>query len=400
MNRAERARHVDAASTMVILATASANNSYGMGHLTGQGEAGTGAPRRERWAAASAAAARWPNRVTQEPEMAVMALPNKVDSAGRSSAPLDAGRRVLRIEAEALLALAEALDGSFERAVERLAKTRGRTVVTGMGKSGHIARKIASTLASTGTPALYVHPGEASHGDLGMITQDDAVLALSNSGETAELADIVAYTRRFSIPLLAVVGRAHSSLAEAADLALVLPARPEACPMGLAPTTSSTVMLALGDALAVALLERRGFGAREFSLLHPGGKLGKKLVRVEDLMHRGGALPLVTLDTPMSDVLLEMTAKRLGCVGVLDGMGVLTGIITDGDLRRHMQDGLLGRRATEIMTAAPRTIQPHALAAEAIRVMNECAITMLFVVEGKRPVGALHLHDCLRAGVA
>jgi arabinose-5-phosphate isomerase len=332
--------------------------------------------------------------------MAVMALPNKVDSAGPSSAPLDAGRRVLRIEAEALLALAEALDGSFERAVERLVTTRGRIVVTGMGKSGHIARKIASTLASTGTPALYVHPAEASHGDLGMITRDDAVLALSNSGETPELADIVAYTRRFSIPLLAVVGRAHSSLVEAADLALVLPSRPEACPMGLAPTTSSTVMLALGDALAVALLERRGFGAREFSLLHPGGKLGKKLVRVEDLMHRGGALPLVALDTPMSDVLLEMTAKRLGCVGVVDGVGVLTGIITDGDLRRHMQDGLLGRHATEIMTAAPRTIQPHALAAEAIRVMNDCAITVLFVVERRRPVGALHLHDCLRAGVA
>jgi arabinose-5-phosphate isomerase len=332
--------------------------------------------------------------------MAVMALPNKVESTRGSSAPLDAGRRVLRIEAEALLALAEALDGSFELAVERLARTSGRTVVTGMGKSGHIARKIASTLASTGTPALYVHPGEASHGDLGMITRDDAVLALSNSGETPELADIVAYTRRFSIPLIAIVGRAESSLVETADLALVLPSRREACPMGLAPTTSSTVMLALGDALAVALLERRGFGTREFSVLHPGGKLGKKLIRVEDLMHHGGALPLVALDTPVSDVLLEMTAKRLGCVGVVDGLGVLTGIITDGDLRRHMQDGLLGRRATEIMTAAPRTIQAHALAAEAIRVMNDCAITVLFVVEGRRPVGALHLHDCLRAGVA
>jgi arabinose-5-phosphate isomerase len=337
--------------------------------------------------------------------MAVMALPNPVESVASavpSGATLDAARRVLRTEGEALLALAEALDGRFEQAVEQLAATRGRIVVTGMGKSGHVGRKIAATLASTGTPALYVHPAEASHGDLGMITGDDAVLALSNSGETPELADIVAYTRRFSIPLLAVVGRPHSTLVEAADLALVLPPRPEACPMGLAPTTSSTAMLALGDALAVALLERRGFGAREFSLLHPGGKLGKKLVRVEDLMHRGDALPLVGLETPMSDVLLEMTAKRLGCVGVLNGLGVLSGIITDGDLRRHMEDGLLGRRAAEIMTPGPKTIRPQALAAEALAMMNQAAqpFTVIFVVEGKRPIGALHLHDCLRAGVA
>jgi arabinose-5-phosphate isomerase len=337
--------------------------------------------------------------------MAVMALPQaveSVESAVPSSATLDAGRRVLRTEAEALVALADTLDGRFEQAVELLVATRGRIVVTGMGKSGHIGRKIAATLASTGTPALYVHPAEASHGDLGMITGDDAVLALSNSGETPELADIVAYTRRFSIPLLAVVGRARSSLVEAADLALVLPPRPEACPMGLAPTTSSTAMLALGDALAVALLERRGFGAREFSLLHPGGKLGKKLVRVEDVMHRGDAVPVVGLDTPMSDVLLEMTAKRLGCVGVVSGLGGLIGIITDGDLRRHMEDGLLGRRAAEIMTPGPKTIRPQALAAEALAMMNQAErpFTVIFVVEGKRPVGALHLHDCLRAGVA
>jgi arabinose-5-phosphate isomerase len=269
-----------------------------------------------------------------------------------------------------------------------------------MGKSGHIGRKIASTLASTGTPALYVHPAEASHGDLGMITVDDAVLALSNSGETPELADIVAYTRRFSIPLLAIVGRADTSLVQAADLALVLPARPEACPMGLAPTTSSTAMLALGDALAVALLERRGFSVREFSLLHPGGKLGRKLVRVEALMHRGDQLPLVGLEAPMSEVLLEMTAKRLGCVAVVNARGGLTGIITDGDLRRHMRDGLLERRAAEVMTPAPKTIHAQALAVEAIRIMNERTITVLFVVEGQRPVGALHMHDCLRAGLA
>jgi arabinose-5-phosphate isomerase len=341
--------------------------------------------------------------VSQElEEMAVVAMPDTGGVKGRASATLDAARRVLWTEAEALSALAESLDERFERVVEQLARTRGRTVVTGMGKSGHVARKIAATFASTGTPALYVHPAEASHGDLGMITGDDAVLALSNSGETPELADIVAYTRRFSIPLIAVVGRAESSLVEAADLALVLPPRPEACPMGLAPTTSSTAMLALGDALAVALLERRGFGAREFSLLHPGGKLGRKLVRVEDLMHRADALPLVGLEAPMWDVILEITAKRLGCVGVVNGKGALTGIITDGDLRRHMSDGLLERRAVEIMTPGPKTIRPQALAVEALAMMNQAEhpFTVIFVVEGQRPVGAVHMHDCLRAGVA
>jgi arabinose-5-phosphate isomerase len=271
-----------------------------------------------------------------------------------------------------------------------------------MGKSGHVGRKIAATFASTGTPALYVHPAEASHGDLGMITAQDVVLALSNSGETPELADIVAYSRRFAIPLLAIVGRSPSSLAETADLALILPKRPEACPMGLAPTTSSTAMLALGDALAVALLERRGFGSHDFSLLHPGGKLGRRLVRVDQLMHSGSELPLVGLDAGMSEVLLEMTAKRLGCVGVLNGQGGLAGIITDGDLRRHMSPALLERRAVEIMTAGPKTIRPQALAAEALAVMNqsERPFTVIFVVEDSRPVGALHMHDCLRAGIA
>lgn len=334
--------------------------------------------------------------------MSVMALPDPGDDRARSSATLEAARRVLWTEAEALSALADCLDERFEQVVERLAQTRGRCVVTGMGKSGHVARKIAATLASTGTPALYVHPAEASHGDLGMITRDDAVLALSNSGETPELADIVAYTRRFSIPLIAMVGRANNSLVEAADLALVLPPRPEACPMGLAPTTSSTAMLGLGDALAVALLERRGFGASEFSLLHPGGKLGKKLVRVEELMHRDDALPLVGLETPMGDVILEITAKRLGCVGVVNGAGALVGIITDGDLRRHMGNGLFERRAVEIMTPAPKTIRPQALAAEALAVMNQAErpFTVIFVVESQRPIGAVHMHDCLRAGVA
>jgi arabinose-5-phosphate isomerase len=333
--------------------------------------------------------------------MTAVALQGIALSEAAPSAALATGRRVLSTEAEALAALAGALDERFERAVELLAETRGRVVVTGMGKSGHIARKIAATFASTGTPSLYVHPAEASHGDLGMITVDDIVLALSNSGETPELADIVAHSRRFSIPLLAVVGRPVNSLAETADLVLLLPQRPEACPMGLAPTTSTTAMMALGDALAVALLERRGFGTQDFSLLHPGGKLGRKLVRVDQLMHAGADLPLVGLETRMSEVMLEMTAKRLGCVGVVDARGALAGVITDGDLRRHMTPDLLERRAVQIMTPAPKTIRPQALAAEAVAMMNQSArpFTVVFVVDGRRPVGALHLHDCLRAGI-
>jgi arabinose-5-phosphate isomerase len=323
--------------------------------------------------------------------------------AGPADDPaLEAARRVLRAEADAVLALARRLDGGFERFVARLAATEGRVVVTGMGKSGHIARKIAATFASTGTPALFVHPAEASHGDLGMIARSDLVLALSNSGETPELADIVAYSRRFAIPLLAIVGRAPSSLASAADQVLILPDLPEACPLGLAPTTSTTAMLALGDALAVALLERRGFGAQEFGVLHPGGKLGRRLIRVDQLMHKGDELPLVGRSARMGEALLEMTAKRLGCVGVVDERSCLCGIVTDGDLRRHMSPDLLERPVTEIMTPAPRAIRPQALAAEALAVMNQAErpVTVLFVVEGERPVGVLHMHDCLRAGVA
>jgi len=314
-----------------------------------------------------------------------------------------AARRVLRAEADALATLARALDATFDQAVERLAAVEGRVVVTGMGKSGHIARKIASTFASTGTPALFVHPAEASHGDLGMIARSDLVLALSNSGETPELADLVDYTRRFQIPLVAMVGRRASTLADAADIVLALPPLAEACPLGLAPTTSTTTMLALGDALAVALLERRGFGAADFGILHPGGRLGQRLIRVADLMHTGDALPRVGLAAPMSEALLVMTEKRLGCVGVVDGSGRLGGIITDGDLRRHMSPDLLDRTAGEVMTARPRTIRPQALAAEALALMNQTdrPFTVLFVVDQRgRPEGVLHMHDCLRAGLA
>jgi arabinose-5-phosphate isomerase len=310
------------------------------------------------------------------------------------------GRRVIRAEIEGLRRLAEALDGAFCDAVERCAGAAGRVIATGIGKSGHVARKIAATLASTGTPALFVHPAEASHGDLGMIGVGDVVLALSNSGNSAELGDIVAYTRRFDIPLIAFTGDPRSSLAEAADIVVLLPAAAEACPMGLTPTTSTTMMLALGDALAVALLERRGFSAEKFQLFHPGGAIGRKLLRVRDIMHRGDAIPLVAPETAMSEAILVMSAKSFGCVGVCDADGQLIGIITDGDLRRHMSDDLFVRRAGEIMHAEPKTIAAAGLAAEALGTMNRFAITALFVVDAEgRPTGFLHLHDCLRAGV-
>jgi arabinose-5-phosphate isomerase len=327
-------------------------------------------------------------------------------AAERGNAPaigdgrdIEAAQRVLRLESEALRALSDTLDERFSHAVSLLAEATGRVIVTGMGKSGHIARKIAATLASTGTPAHYVHPGEASHGDLGMITAADAVLALSNSGETPELSDLLVYCKRFAIPLIAITGRAGSTLCEAANVCLLLPPVAEACPMGLAPTTSTTATLALGDALAVALLERRGFTAEDFQVLHPGGKLGRTLLRVSDLMHTGDELPLIGSDAAMSDALLKMTAKRFGCVGVLGPRGRLRGIITDGDLRRHMSADLLAQPVSTVMTANPKTIRPQALAAEALGMMNANNITSLFVVEHGAPRGIVHVHDCLRAGI-
>ena len=272
-----------------------------------------------------------------------------------------------------------------------------------MGKSGHVGRKIAATFASTGTPSLFVHPAEASHGDLGMLVAGDAVLALSNSGETTELADIIAHAVRFGLPLVAITGRARSSLADAADVALVMPPAREACPMGLAPTTSTIMQIALGDAIAVALLTRRGFGPTEFRALHPGGRLGARLKRVRDLMHGPDALPLASPDTAMDAALITMTAKRFGCLGVVGADGRLVGVLTDGDLRRAMGPALLSRRVGDIMTPDPRTIGPDALAAEALHEMNspQRPITFLFVVDpAGRPLGILHVHDLLRGGVA
>jgi arabinose-5-phosphate isomerase len=315
-------------------------------------------------------------------------------------ADIDIARRVLRTEIAGLEALAAELDGGFAAAVDLLADVRGRVTVTGMGKSGHIARKIAATFSSTGTPALFVHPGEASHGDLGMIAEDDAVLALSNSGDTTELADIVAYTRRFRIPLIAMTSGTASSLAEAANVTLRLPTAAEACPMGLAPTTSTTMMLALGDALALVLLERKGFSTDDYRMLHPGGQLGKQLLRVADIMHDGDAVPLVAAGTRMAEAILVMTAKSFGCVGVTDAAGKLIGVVTDGDLRRHMGDGLLRSTVDAVLSARPKTIRPKALAAEALGLMNGQSITSLFAVDaGGKPLGILHIHDCLRAGI-
>ncbi|HEX2524738.1 MAG TPA: KpsF/GutQ family sugar-phosphate isomerase [Geminicoccus sp.] len=326
--------------------------------------------------------------------------PTEPRPASATEADLAAARGVLAIESQALDRVAMSLGAAFLAVCDMLEQARGRVVVTGMGKSGHVAVKIAATFASTGTPAQFVHPAEAAHGDLGMITPTDAVLALSNSGETPELQAILVHARRFGIPLAAVVGRAPSTLADTADAALVLPPLREACPMGLAPTSSTTAMLALGDALAVVLLGRRGFSPTAFADLHPGGKLGAKLVRVHQLMHAGTGLPLVHVGTRMDEALLVMTRKRLGCVGVIDDCHALVGIVTDGDLRRHMAHDLLARPIEALMNPGVRTIGPDALAVEAVRIMNEQSITVLFVVADDRPVGAIHLHDCLKAGVA
>jgi arabinose-5-phosphate isomerase len=310
--------------------------------------------------------------------------------------------RVIAEEGAALTTLARSLGPEAPRAVDLLLKATGRVIVTGMGKSGHVGKKIAATFASTGTPAHFVHPAEASHGDLGMMARGDVILALSNSGETPELADLLAHAKRFQIPLVAITARPDSTLARAADPALILPAIPEACGIGIVPTTSTVMMLALGDALAIALMQARDFGPDHFRTFHPGGRLGARLTRVGDLMHKAEAIPLAGLDTPMSDALLTISQKGFGVVGVLDADGHLAGIVTDGDLRRHMA-GLLDRTAGDVMTAAPRTIGPAALAEEALALMQDRKITCLFVVDppgSGRVQGILHIHDCLRAGVA
>ena len=322
----------------------------------------------------------------------------------RGRALIASAVRTLEAEAGGITALSAAIhDGlgsSFVAAVDLIHRARGRLIVTGMGKSGHVGRKIAATLASTGTPAFFVHPSEASHGDLGMITPDDVIMALSWSGETVELKDLVDYSRRFNIGLIAVTAATDSTLGQAADVVLAMPSAREACPHNLAPTTSTLMQAALGDALAVALLESRGFTAVDFGKLHPGGRLGAMLKFVRNVMHTGAAIPLAPIGTLMSEAVVEMSAKGFGCVGITNASGILVGIVTDGDLRRHMRPDLLQARVEEVMTRAPKTVSPDHLASEALEIINSSKITALIATEAGKPVGIVHFHDLLRAGVA
>ncbi|RKE72308.1 arabinose-5-phosphate isomerase [Pseudorhodoplanes sinuspersici] len=322
----------------------------------------------------------------------------------REALLIDSALRTLDAAAGGVGALSAALRDGLGRtlvaAVETIGASQGRLIVTGMGKSGHVARKLAATFASTGTPAFFVHPSEASHGDLGMITKDDVIMALSWSGETAELKNLIDYSRRHRISLIGMTSEAASTLGRAADVVLALPQAREACPHNLAPTTSSLMQLALGDALAIALLEARGFSAQQFHVLHPGGKLGALLKFARDVMRTGEALPIATSGSPMSEAVIEMTAKGVGCIGVVDAHGQLSGIITDGDLRRHMGPGLTESTVDKIMTPSPKCCRPDQLVSEIIEVLNASKITAMFVVEGNRPVGVVHLHDLLRIGAA
>ena len=326
------------------------------------------------------------------------------DPNGEAASAIASALRTLETEAAGVTALAAAMQSdlgpAFARAAERIKAARGRVIITGLGKSGHIGRKIAATFASTGTPASFVHAAEASHGDLGMITTDDVILALSWSGEQAEMKNLISYAARFSIPLIAMTAAAGSTLALAADVALTLPKAREACPHNLAPSTSSLMLLALGDALAIALLEGRGFSSVDFSVLHPGGKLGAMLKYVRDLMHSGDAVPLKPLGTAMSEALVEMTSKGFGCVGITDAAGRIAGIVTDGDLRRHMRPDLMTAVVDDVMTRSPKTIGRDLLAVEALEMLNAAKITAVIVTDAGLPVGIVHLHDLLRAGVA
>lgn len=327
-----------------------------------------------------------------------------IDGGRQPSDPVAAAVRTLELEGGGIDALRAALGngmgGPFKAAVALLRNARGRVIVSGIGKSGHVGQKIAATFASTGTPAFFVHPSEASHGDLGMITSEDVILALSWSGETVELANLITYSRRFSVPLIALTSGATSALAKNSNVVLCLPQAKEACPHGLAPTTSTTMTLALGDCLAIALLEARGFTAHDFKMFHPGGSLGASLKYVADIMHKGDRLPLAGREERMSDALVTMTAKALGCLGIVDDEGRLIGIVTDGDLRRHMGDNLLNAKAVDVMTANPKSVDPGMLASAALEMINASRITTVFVIEGGKPVGVLHVHDLLRAGVA
>ena len=319
-----------------------------------------------------------------------------------SNQDIISAKKTIDKEIEALRLMESEFDDSLSKALDLMQNATGRIIVTGMGKSGHIARKIAASLASTGTPSFFVHPAEASHGDLGMVTNNDVILAISNGGESRELSDILVYSKRYGIPLIAMTKNPQSSLGKAGDVLLKLPDLGEACPLGLAPTSSTTATLVLGDVLTVALMERKGFSKTDYKQRHPGGKLGAILQKVSDLMHTGEEMPLVTTDTDMQEALLIMTSKMLGCVGVIDNNGKLKGIITDGDLRRCLSANALQQKVSSVMTQNPRCIDPDAIVAEAVNIMNNTGkgITQLFVIEDEKPIGIIHIHDCLRAGVA
>lgn len=309
--------------------------------------------------------------------------------------------RTIDSEIKAIEELKHSLDSSsLTQALDFMQNSKGRIIITGMGKSGHIGKKIAASLASTGTPSFFVHPAEASHGDLGMITEDDVVIAISNSGESRELIDILNYCKRFGIKLVAITKNVESSLGKAGDVVLLLPNNGEACPLGLAPTSSTTSTLVLGDILTIGMIERKGFSKEDFNDRHPGGKLGSILKRVSDLMHVGQDMPILDENSNMQAVLLEMTSKRLGCVGFINQIGDLTGILTDGDLRRCLSSKILEEKAVDLMTKNPKTIAPNAMSAEALKIMHDKKITNLFVVENKKPVGVIHIHDLLNNGVA
>ena len=316
---------------------------------------------------------------------------------------IDSAKTVLNTEIHGLNLLRNTIDDAFVQAANVMFRTKGRVIISGMGKSGHIGQKIAATLASTGTPSFFVHPSEASHGDLGMLTKNDTLITISNSGESREMGDIISFSRRFGIPMIAITSVPTSTMAQAADIVLLIPGKkeaPEACPLGMAPTTSTTTTIALGDALAVALLEMRGFTKEQFHDRHPGGKLGHVLLKVSDIMAKGDDMPLVCPDTMMADALVVMTGKSLGCLGITDDDGRLIGVITDGDLRRHMTADIIVRRAGDIMTKSPKTIPPNMLGTEAVGLMNAAKITNLFVVDADgKPLGVLHLHHLLQAGV-
>lgn len=308
-------------------------------------------------------------------------------------------KMTISTEVEALKALENGLDSTLTKALDFMQEAKGRVILTGMGKSGHIAKKIAASLASTGTPSFFVHPAEASHGDLGMITSDDVIIAISNSGESKELVDILNYAKRFGIKLIAITKNPESSLGKAGDVVLKLPSSREACPLGLAPTSSTTATLVLGDILTIAMIERKGFSKEQFNQRHPGGKLGSVLQKVSDLMHTGEEMPLLPMDTGMQETLLEMTSKRLGCVGFINNNGELVGILTDGDLRRCLSNDILTKKASDVMTKNPKVISPDAMATEAVKLMQDKKITNIFAVKDGKPVGVIHIHDCLSSGI-